>query len=281
MARNSACRTDAGARTGHRALARRARPPPARRLAPLPRRRRKPPPPPRTAGGAGTGRSATPTRRSRWSNTPPTPARIARISTPTSSRTLKTELHRHRQGALHLPRGLFRPLRPVGRDGGPLRRRDALFRHLRHAVRQADRNGPASMIRRWWSSNLKKIGRTAGLDDATLDACLNDRPSGEAWSRTSRPTSTADGIEGTPTLIINGEKHSNMTYDDLKAILDAEAGAADHDRAAGGHPRHRTGADSGRPLGRPDPGRSGRRGDQGRGPGRRRHPPLGPALHRA
>jgi protein-disulfide isomerase len=32
----------------------------------------------------------------------------------------------------------------------------------------------------------------------------------------------ADGIEGTPTLIINGTKHSNMAYADLKAIIDAE-----------------------------------------------------------
>jgi hypothetical protein len=32
----------------------------------------------------------------------------------------------------------------------------------------------------------------------------------------------ADGVEGTPTLFINGTKYSNMAYDDLKPILDAE-----------------------------------------------------------
>ncbi len=32
----------------------------------------------------------------------------------------------------------------------------------------------------------------------------------------------ADGVEGTPTFIINGTKHSNMSYDDMKAIIDAE-----------------------------------------------------------
>ena len=52
---------------------------------------------------------------------------------------LKAELHRHRQGAVHLPRGLFRPLRPLGRDDRPLRRADALLRHRRHALRQAAR----------------------------------------------------------------------------------------------------------------------------------------------
>ena len=49
---------------------------------------------------------------------------------------------------------------------------------------------------------------------------------------------------------------------------------------ARGRSRARTRAHPGRPLGRPDAGRSRRRGDQGRAPGRRRrHPRLGPAVH--
>jgi len=32
----------------------------------------------------------------------------------------------------------------------------------------------------------------------------------------------ADGIEGTPTFMINGTKHSNMSFEDMKVILDAE-----------------------------------------------------------
>ena len=32
----------------------------------------------------------------------------------------------------------------------------------------------------------------------------------------------ADGVEGTPTIFINGAKHSNMSYPDLKALIDAE-----------------------------------------------------------
>lgn len=68
--------------------------------------------------------------------------------------------------------------------------------------------------------NLKKIGRTAGMDDATLEACFNDKAKAEAMVAAYQANATADGIEGTPTLIINGTKHSNMSYDDLKAILD-------------------------------------------------------------
>ena len=31
-----------------------------------------------------------------------------------------------------------------------------------------------------------------------------------------------DGVEATPTLFLNGTRHSNMTYADLKALIDAE-----------------------------------------------------------
>lgn len=70
--------------------------------------------------------------------------------------------------------------------------------------------------------NLKTIGRTAGLDDAAMDACLNDQPNAEALIKQFQTNFEADGVEGTPTLFINGTKHGNMAYEDLKAILDAE-----------------------------------------------------------
>ncbi len=70
--------------------------------------------------------------------------------------------------------------------------------------------------------NLKKIGRTAGMDDKTLDACMKDAPMAEALVKHFETNMAADQIEGTPTFIINGTKHANMAYADLKTILDAE-----------------------------------------------------------
>jgi protein-disulfide isomerase len=70
--------------------------------------------------------------------------------------------------------------------------------------------------------NLKKIGRTAGMDSATLDECMKDGATAEAMVAHFETNFKADGIEGTPTLLINGTKHSNMSYADLKVILDAE-----------------------------------------------------------
>lgn len=76
---------------------------------------------------------------------------------------------------------------------------------------------PAAVV-----ASLKKIGRTAGMDDATLDACMNDADMAKALVAHYETNFKADGIEGTPTFIINGTKHSNMTYEDMKALIDAE-----------------------------------------------------------
>lgn len=70
--------------------------------------------------------------------------------------------------------------------------------------------------------NLKKIGRTAGMEDAALDICMKDAATAEALVAHFETNFKADGIEGTPSFMINGVKHSNMTYDEMKAILDAE-----------------------------------------------------------
>ena len=70
--------------------------------------------------------------------------------------------------------------------------------------------------------NLKTLGRSAGLEDAAMEACLNDQAKAEALITQFKTNFEADGVEGTPTLFINGTKYSNMAYEDLKPILDAE-----------------------------------------------------------
>ena len=74
------------------------------------------------------------------------------------------------------------------------------------------------------ADRLRKIGKVAGLEDDTLDACLKD----DQWARTLfawyRENAGADGVESTPTLVINGEKHANQSYDKLAEIIDAELG---------------------------------------------------------
>jgi protein-disulfide isomerase len=70
--------------------------------------------------------------------------------------------------------------------------------------------------------NLKRIGRSAGMDDATLDACMKDQDTAKALMTRYEENMAADKVTGTPTLFINGEMQPNMSYADLKAILDAK-----------------------------------------------------------
>lgn len=70
--------------------------------------------------------------------------------------------------------------------------------------------------------SLKTIGLSAGMTTEQLDLCMKDAAMADAMVKRFEANMKADGVEGTPTLFINGEKHSNMSYVDLKAIIDAK-----------------------------------------------------------
>lgn len=69
---------------------------------------------------------------------------------------------------------------------------------------------------------MRRIGLSAGLEDAALDACFEDQAKAEALVAEFKKNAEADAIDSTPTLIVNGQKHSNMSYDDLAEIIEAE-----------------------------------------------------------
>lgn len=78
---------------------------------------------------------------------------------------------------------------------------------------------PAEII-----ANLTTLGKTAGLTEDEINACLNDETLATRLVATFQAHAEEDGVNATPTLVINGEKHANMAYDDLAAIIDAELG---------------------------------------------------------
>lgn len=105
----------------------------------------------------------------------------------------------------------------MARCGGPMRYfgiTDILFSTQREWAASDDQ---AQVV-----ANIKKIGITAGMDAATLDACLMDDAMAKALVEHYQTNATADGLEGTPAFKINGTMHSNMSYEDMKVILDAE-----------------------------------------------------------
>ena len=70
------------------------------------------------------------------------------------------------------------------------------------------------------SKNLRRIGKVAGLEEDQINACLEDADKAEtllAWFNQNRD---ADDINSTPTVVIDGEKHGNPSYSELKAIID-------------------------------------------------------------
>ena len=106
----------------------------------------------------------------------------------------------------------------VARCGGPVRYfglTDLIY------AQQAEwtRGEPAAVV-----ANLRRIGKTGGLTDAQLDACLADADKAQALVATWEKNQAADDVRSTPTFVINGTKHSNMSYSEFAAILDRELG---------------------------------------------------------
>ena len=70
-------------------------------------------------------------------------------------------------------------------------------------------------------ANLRKIGLASGMTAEQLDKCMADAPMADAMVKRFEANMAADQVDGTPTLFLNGEKHGNMSYEDLKALIDA------------------------------------------------------------
>lgn len=80
-------------------------------------------------------------------------------------------------------------------------------------------NDPEVMMR-----SLYGIGRQAGLTDAEMDACMSDQGFAEALVAEYQKNAKADGIDSTPSFVIDGEKVSNMSYAEFEAALNKALG---------------------------------------------------------
>lgn len=77
--------------------------------------------------------------------------------------------------------------------------------------------GPAEIV-----DELRKIGRLAGIEAEPLEACLQDGEMLQALVGWYQGNAQTDGIESTPTFLINGEKVPNQAWDSFKAIIDGK-----------------------------------------------------------
>jgi protein-disulfide isomerase len=75
------------------------------------------------------------------------------------------------------------------------------------------------------AENLRKMGRTAGLTDEEVNACLQDGDMARAMVAVYQENAEADDIDSTPSFVINGEKYSNMSYEEFSGILEEKLGS--------------------------------------------------------
>ena len=67
---------------------------------------------------------------------------------------------------------------------------------------------------------LRKIGRTAGMNNEQLDACLNDAEQAETLVAWYEANAARDGISSTPSFVIDGRTYSNMNFAEFQSIID-------------------------------------------------------------
>ena len=67
---------------------------------------------------------------------------------------------------------------------------------------------------------LRKIGRLSGMQDAALDSCLQDGEKLRALVGWYKENAQRDGIQSTPSFLIDGQPYKNMDYEEFAKILD-------------------------------------------------------------
>lgn len=68
--------------------------------------------------------------------------------------------------------------------------------------------------------NLYRIGRQAGMENDQMQACLQDRDLSTQLVEDFRLKAGRDGVNATPSFVINGELVSNQGWTSLKSHLD-------------------------------------------------------------
>ena len=73
------------------------------------------------------------------------------------------------------------------------------------------------------ADELRKIGRLAGLEGDAIEACLTDADTLRTLVAWYQENAATDGIESTPSFVINGKKYNNMAYPEMSRLIDEAA----------------------------------------------------------
>ena len=103
----------------------------------------------------------------------------------------------------------------IARCAGPDRffgMTDLLFKEQSLWSRAGD---PAAIV-----AELRKIGLKGGMEEAQLNACLEDADNAQALVAWYQENAERDDVGSTPSFLINGEPYSYMNYADFSAIIE-------------------------------------------------------------
>ena len=74
------------------------------------------------------------------------------------------------------------------------------------------------------AENLRALGRRTGLSNDEIDACMMDAEQAQAMVAVYQHHATEHGINSTPSFVIEGERHSNMSLEAFTELLDGKLG---------------------------------------------------------
>lgn len=67
---------------------------------------------------------------------------------------------------------------------------------------------------------LRSIAMSMGISEDQFNACIRDTDKAEFLIDTSRQLASKDGVNSTPSFVINGKTHSNMSYDEMARLIE-------------------------------------------------------------
>ena len=114
----------------------------------------------------------------------------------------------------------------LARCGGPMRYIGIVDMLYNKQIQWAGNSDPTVAV-----DELKKIGLIAGISNADADKCLQDQAMAKALvahyqANIAKYYDKAHPFEGTPSFIINGVRHGNMAWSDMKKIIDDDLAKA-------------------------------------------------------
>lgn len=75
------------------------------------------------------------------------------------------------------------------------------------------------------ADELRKIGRLAGLEGDSIEACLTDADKLRTLVAWYQENAAEDGVQSTPSFVINGTTYNNMNYSEMSRLIDEAAGS--------------------------------------------------------